>query len=119
MSESDNPSLSYKDAGVDIDAGNALVENIKSVAPGTVTLENIYNGATRSEAAETVVFVTMRTPVDDLWQASPHLTRIGDAFGPSTIAAAVYGGHRYARELETEPFGEVPFRRELVELSQT
>lgn len=39
MSQSDSPSpspkLSYKDAGVDIDAGNALVENIKSVATRT------------------------------------------------------------------------------------
>ncbi len=30
-----SPSLSYKDAGVDIDAGNALVERIKSVAKKT------------------------------------------------------------------------------------
>jgi phosphoribosylformylglycinamidine cyclo-ligase len=30
-----NPSLSYKDAGVDIDAGDALVERIKSVAKRT------------------------------------------------------------------------------------
>ena len=29
------PSLSYKDAGVDIDAGNALVERIKNVAKKT------------------------------------------------------------------------------------
>ncbi len=37
MSENQNPtpSLSYKDAGVDIDAGDALVERIKSVAKRT------------------------------------------------------------------------------------
>ena len=37
--------------------------------------------------------------------------RIGDCFGPATIAAAVYEGHRYARELDTEvdPDG-VPFK---------
>ncbi len=29
MSDSSSPSLSYKDAGVDIDAGNELVERIK------------------------------------------------------------------------------------------
>lgn len=34
-SPSNKPSLSYKDAGVDIDAGNALVERIKGVAKRT------------------------------------------------------------------------------------
>ncbi|MEP5764980.1 MAG: phosphoribosylformylglycinamidine cyclo-ligase [Halieaceae bacterium] len=33
--ESQQPSLSYKDAGVDIDAGNALVDRIKAVAKRT------------------------------------------------------------------------------------
>lgn len=42
MSDTSNPSLSYKDAGVDIDAGNQLVENIKHIAkktqrPGVLT----------------------------------------------------------------------------------
>ena len=31
----DNPSLSYRDAGVDIDAGNALIERIKPLAAAT------------------------------------------------------------------------------------
>lgn len=35
MSENSNKSLSYKDAGVDIEAGNQLVERIKSVAKAT------------------------------------------------------------------------------------
>ncbi len=35
MSDSEQPSLSYKDAGVDIDAGNRLVDSIKSVATRT------------------------------------------------------------------------------------
>ena len=35
MSNNDKPSLSYKDAGVDIDAGDRLVENIKAVAQKT------------------------------------------------------------------------------------
>ena len=39
------------------------------------------------------------------------LPRIGDCHGPATIAAAVYEGHRYARELdvESDPDG-VPFK---------
>ncbi len=35
MTDSSKPSLSYKDAGVDIDAGNALVERIKTVTKKT------------------------------------------------------------------------------------
>ena len=47
-----------------------------------------------------------------------RVTRIGDCLAPGTIAAAVYGGHRYARELgETPPQDAMPYRRELVELS--
>ena len=35
MTDSNKPRLSYKDAGVDIDAGDALVERIKDVAKRT------------------------------------------------------------------------------------
>lgn len=41
MSESPKPSLSYKDAGVDIDAGNALVGHIKGIARRTARPELI------------------------------------------------------------------------------
>ncbi len=39
MTDKTSPSLSYKDAGVDIDAGNALVERIKHVAKRTARPE--------------------------------------------------------------------------------
>ena len=38
-SPSSQPSLTYRDAGVDIDAGNALVERIKSVSQATLRPE--------------------------------------------------------------------------------
>ena len=41
------------------------------------------------------------------------LARIGNCLGPSTIAAAIYGDLRYARELGGFGAGNVPFRREL------
>ena len=39
---------------------------------------------------------------------------IGDCYAPSTIAAAVYAGHEYARGLDEPPPGDVPFRRQLM-----
>lgn len=71
----------------------------------------------------TVINVTARLPRDELYNdlmADPDslkasgiqsVRRIGDCFGPSIIAAAVYEGHRYARELgeDIDPDG-VPFK---------
>jgi dimethylamine/trimethylamine dehydrogenase len=70
----------------------------------------------------------MRRPVDTLFHevqalvgttgsARPSLTRIGDCHAPGTIAAAVYAGHRYARELGQAASDAVPFRRELPALA--
>ena len=45
-------------------------------------------------------------------------TRIGDCLAPGTIAAAVYAGHRYARELGEPEAEGVPFRRELPRIAE-
>ena len=42
-----------------------------------------------------------------------RLKRIGDCLAPSTIAAAVYAGHKAARGLDEAPVEGVPFKREL------
>lgn len=99
------------------------LHTVVAVDVGTVTLECGYTQATREIACATFVPVTMRQPVDTLYHAaqalfagndaSPSLTRIGDCLGPGTIAAAVYAGHRFARELGTKSTDAVPFRREL------
>lgn len=48
-----------------------------------------------------------------------RITRIGDCLAPSTIAAAVYEGHRYAQEYEQEDdMHRIPFKRENIELAQ-
>ncbi|MFJ2685796.1 phosphoribosylformylglycinamidine cyclo-ligase, partial [Pseudomonas sp. NPDC087342] len=49
---SKQPSLSYKDAGVDIDAGEALVERIKSVAKRTGRPEVVGLGGGVGEICE-------------------------------------------------------------------
>jgi dimethylamine/trimethylamine dehydrogenase len=68
--------------------------------------------------------VTARSPRDELYQSLKQrmegeaqtpfrsLRRIGDCEAPAIIAAAVYAGHRYARELDTEPDPDVPLRLE-------
>jgi dimethylamine/trimethylamine dehydrogenase len=85
-------------------------------------VECVYTGRKEEIAARTIVTVTARLPEDQLYQslrATPGLLKsvraIGDAYAPSTIAAAVYAGHDYARNLDGPPQGEVPFRRQLPE----
>ena len=88
-----------------------------------------FTGATQAVAAEAVVAVTRRQPVDELYHALQReldgkpgyrprsLTRIGDCLSPSIIAAAVYSGHRYARELDTEvdPDSRMKYDRVVIE----
>ena len=80
----------------------------------TAQIECIYSGNRKSIDVEAVVTVTMRSPDDALFRElqqriengaehSPaSLSRIGDCEAPSIIAGAVFAGHRYARELDTE-----------------
>ncbi len=71
---------------------------------------------------DSVVMVTARLPNDGLYRAlaerqagPPSLCRIGDCDAPAIIAAAVYAGHRYARELDSNRAGAGPsVRREPV-----
>ncbi len=72
----------------------------------------VYTGGERRIAAEAVVMVTARTPDDGLYHAlrdkieagadgAPRsVKRIGDCEAPAIIAAAVFAGHRYARQLD-------------------
>ena len=82
------------------------VEVAHTVSSKTLTLE-----------AATVVLVTMRHPNRGLYDElsaidSLSVSAIGDCVSPSTIAAAVYSGHRFAREYDLTEYVEIPFRRE-------
>ena len=46
-----------------------------------------------------------------------RVVRIGDCVAPGTIAAAVYSGHAFARDLGERSPDVIPFERELVELT--
>jgi dimethylamine/trimethylamine dehydrogenase len=72
-----------------------------------------YTGRSRRIEADSIVMVTARRPNDGLYRslserlaagaggAPKSVRRIGDCDAPAIIAAAVYAGHRYARELDS------------------
>lgn len=97
--------------GVEIIAAHGVDEYDGSRA----RLSCVYTERARIVAADALVLVTSRTPVDGLYQEIsrkiesdslsapvPTLDKIGDCDAPAIIAAAVYAGHRYARELGTD-----------------
>ena len=89
-----------------------------------VTICCTHTGRQQSIKADALIMVTARSPRDELYQSLKQrmegeaqtpfrsLRRIGDCEAPAIIAAAVYAGHRYARELDTEPDPDVPLRLE-------
>jgi len=96
--------------------------SVMAIGGGVVEMINLVSGESVKRPG-TLVPVTMRLPNDALYNdlmndpdklktaGIKSVRRIGDCYGPATIAAAVYEGHRYARELDTDidPDG-VPFK---------
>jgi dimethylamine/trimethylamine dehydrogenase len=93
---------------------------------GRAELACVFTGRKRDLVCASVVTVTARLPEEALYRGlleQPEalvqagiksVTAIGDALAPSTIAAAIYAGHRAARELDAPDRGDaVPFDREL------
>jgi len=82
----------------------------------------VFTGQRTAVACDTLIPVTLRQPADALWKALKKekgaefvttTTRIGDCLAPTTIAGAIYAGHRYARELgETVNPDKPSFKRE-------
>lgn len=83
-----------------------------------------YTGKLSQVAAEALVLVTARLPNDTLYsdlkgriaesegRVSTSLARIGDCDAPALIAAAVYAGHKYAQELDSQADLRVPVLRD-------
>lgn len=113
-------------AGVALHTSQAIV----AVDGDGVTVNCAYTGAASALAADSVVLVTARRPNDDLYLglqarvaewpgAGVHsVRRIGDADAPSTIAAAVYSGHKAGREFDrADADPALAIRREVTALS--
>ncbi len=91
-----------------------LLHGLKSHAPHEVRLVCVYTEREMVVPCETLVLVTGRVADDDLFielGGRQSVTRIGDCLAPSSIADAVYSGHRFAREFGDNNAGAV-FRRE-------
>jgi len=113
-----------------LEAGVTIIplHNLQAIHDGSVELSCVYTGRVIEQAAGSIVMTTMRLPNNDLYHdltddeaaltdsGIKSVTRIGDALAPSTIAAAVYAGHRYARELDEPVNRDQPFKREIAQL---
>jgi dimethylamine/trimethylamine dehydrogenase len=108
------------EAGVDVRVG----QRVSSIGNGVVELACGYTGRVNRVEARSVVMVTTRLPNDELHgdlmgdgaalksAGIASVTRLGDCLNPGTIAAAVYAGHRYARELDLAAPPDLSFRVE-------
>ena len=96
---------------------------VDSLHTGAVNLNCSFGGKGKTIAADVLVPVTSRTPDDELFSAldKPEqlkdygiksVAAIGDCLAPGTIAAAVYAGHLYARQLDNPVDQSYGFRRE-------
>ena len=100
--------------------------NLTAFDGRSVKLACEYTGREKPVRAEAVVLVTARTPNDGLYQVLSDkiaegaagvprsLKRIGDCEAPAIIAAAVYAGHRYARELDAAIDRDNPLKHDRV-----
>ena len=99
--------------------------NVQGFDGRRVLLVNELTGVVTEREATAVIAVTARLPVDGLYEGLEgesqrmgeagivSLTRVGDCYAPGTIQAAVYSGHKLARELDAVPTLASSVRREL------
>lgn len=101
---------------------------LNRVEPHGLVVANTYTGTESDMPADGAVMVTSRVPHDSLYHelsamqgdSAPDTVRaIGDSWAPSTIAAAVWSGRRFAEEFDSEPDTNdgVGFEREVTELA--
>jgi dimethylamine/trimethylamine dehydrogenase len=108
-----------------IELGVAIMANLSvtAIEPDELTLACVFTGRQSRAATGATLLVTARDPVDGLYlelaAKGANVSRAGDCLGPSTIAAAVHAGRRFAEEFGETPldFATPPFRREVTALT--
>lgn len=113
------------DLGVQIVPSQILL----GIMQGRARLACTFTGRESERPAASLVLVTARRPRNSLsaalaaragnWAEAGlrSVSTIGDALAPGTIAAAIFGGRRYAEELGMNlDKRDLPFKREVAEL---
>ncbi|MCP4183748.1 MAG: NADH:flavin oxidoreductase [Hyphomicrobiales bacterium] len=97
---------------IEMDVEIVTAHGLESFDGNNAITRSVYTDRERRIDADALVLVTARTPNDQLYHTLTEgiaagagglpqtLKRIGDCDAPAIIAAAVYAGHRYARELD-------------------
>lgn len=108
--------------GVDLVVSHAL----SGFDGAKAQLSCAYSGREMQVPAASLLLVTARRPEDGLYHTLKakiaegmegvpvSLKRIGDCEAPAIIAAAVYSGHRYARELDNPPDPDNPLKHDRI-----
>ena len=116
----------------ELDVALQLSSTLVEVKPDHVELADMYTHEVRPLAADAVVLVTARLPNEQLaldlhsqaavWadHGLKSVTALADALAPSTIAAAVWDGRRFAEDLGVQrSLDDTPFEREVVHIRHT
>ena len=96
---------------IEADIECVTAKGLVGFEPGVVQLECVYSGKPLQLAADQLIPISARVADDALWieldqgrteleqKGLLSLQRIGDCRAPGIVAAAVYAGHKAAREL--------------------
>lgn len=87
-------------------------ETLTEVGQNSVVSRCIYSDRLTEHPFVNLLLVTSRQPKADLFHQlkQDKTTRIGDCLVPSSIADAVYTGHKFAREYGEDPDDLIPRR---------
>lgn len=93
-----------------------FARNLLRIEHDRLITQCIYSGNESEQEFSCLLMVTSREPNDQLYHQLPSgvAKRIGDCLVPSSIADAVYAGHRFAREYGEDPQQLVPRRERAV-----